>query len=253
MLLLRKLQGRVPIGPRDLQCADLYPGTETCRVTRHPASWCVTGDDRLTHEDFVTLRLVSVGVLVPSCAPCAGQGSAAHVAPERAPGDVAPPGGDGVVDVQDVVLMLRWTVGLDVPTPEQRAHGDVAGADGALDVADVVRLLRAAVGLETLEWPEREVVLQARLEGEAVAIAARVEDAPSSAIVVPGCAGSAVVDSGDATLGVSCFTDGAPLQGLVELARVRYRSVAAWRPTAAVVAIDGGWEGVPATFASNEP
>jgi PKD repeat protein len=77
-------------------------------------------------------------------------------------GDIAPPpGGDGFVNVADVVRALRLAVGLETPTAEDLARGDVAPGtrigsvhrvigDGVIDVADVVVLLQASVGLITL-------------------------------------------------------------------------------------------------------
>jgi Zn-dependent metalloprotease len=78
-------------------------------------------------------------------------------------GDVAPRGAtDGVVNVADVVLALRFAVALDAPTPDERRRADVTPfdtiapgppplvrpvPDGRIDVADVVLLLRVAVGL----------------------------------------------------------------------------------------------------------
>ena len=78
------------------------------------------------------------------------------------PGDVAPaPGGDGRVDIGDVVLALRAAVGLATITPELLARGDVAPGervgtehrvigDGVIDIADAVVLLQASTGLITI-------------------------------------------------------------------------------------------------------
>ena len=73
-------------------------------------------------------------------------------------GDVAPaPNGDGVVNVGDVVLLLRAAVGLEPLTPMLLLRGDVAPGiregsvhrvigDGELNVGDVVVLLDVVVG-----------------------------------------------------------------------------------------------------------
>jgi len=73
-------------------------------------------------------------------------------------GDLAPqPNGDGVVNVGDVVLLLRVAVGLEPVTPALLLRGDVAPGiregmlhrvvgDGAINVGDVVVLLDVAVG-----------------------------------------------------------------------------------------------------------
>lgn len=98
------------------------------------------------------------------------------------------------VDVSDVVLLLRWSVGLDAPSPAGLVQGDVAPApivdgarvppiarpqgDGAIDVSDVVLALRRVVDLTRfrdcapLPWCERFVPpFGAATGGTAVAIA----------------------------------------------------------------------------------
>ena len=62
--------------------------------------------------------------------------------------------GDGYVDIQDALALLRISLGLDPITPEALAHGDVAPLvggvpqpDGKIDVGDVLVLLRKIVGL----------------------------------------------------------------------------------------------------------
>ena len=88
-------------------------------------------------------------------------------------GDVAPTGGDDMVDIADVVRALRASVGLDSLGEAELHDGDVSPArragellivtgNGILDVADVVLLLRAAVGLERLAWPERRLLATSR-------------------------------------------------------------------------------------------
>jgi hypothetical protein len=66
--------------------------------------------------------------------------------------DVAPrTGPDGVVDVADTIVVLRFAVGAAAPTARELRRADVMprdpGPDGVVDVADVVRVLRAAVGI----------------------------------------------------------------------------------------------------------
>jgi hypothetical protein len=80
----------------------------------------------------------------------------------RATGDVSPSASpDGVVDVSDVVRLLRASVGLDTLTEDESAKADlspgalvagtwVAQPDCTINVADVVVALRAAVGLVAL-------------------------------------------------------------------------------------------------------
>ena len=62
--------------------------------------------------------------------------------------------GDGCVDIQDAMALLRISLGLDPVTPQALAHGDVAPLvngvpqpDGTIDVGDVLVLLRKIVGL----------------------------------------------------------------------------------------------------------
>ena len=60
--------------------------------------------------------------------------------------------GDGVVDVLDVALAERVTLGLVAATAAQLAHGDVTPAgspDGVINAPDVARIKRKALGLET--------------------------------------------------------------------------------------------------------
>jgi PKD repeat protein len=73
-------------------------------------------------------------------------------------GDLSPqPNGDGVVNVGDVVLLLRVAVGLEPITPELLLRGDVAPGiregnlhrvigDGEINVGDVIVLLDVSVG-----------------------------------------------------------------------------------------------------------
>ncbi len=71
-------------------------------------------------------------------------------------GDLAPYGNpDGVVNVGDALVCLRFALGLETPTAEDILHADVAplGADGRpnpdgiINVADALVILRKAVGL----------------------------------------------------------------------------------------------------------
>ena len=73
----------------------------------------------------------------------------------------------GTVDILDVVLILRMTVGLEVPTEEEFQRANVSPAEaepgGAwtptlaeprrIDITDVVLTLRVAVGLVDLTEP----------------------------------------------------------------------------------------------------
>jgi len=71
-------------------------------------------------------------------------------------GDVAPLGNrDGTVTVGDALVALRFALGLETPTQDDIAHGDVAplgpqgqpSPDGAINVGDALVILRKALGL----------------------------------------------------------------------------------------------------------
>jgi len=74
----------------------------------------------------------------------------------EADGDVAPLGNpDGVVNVGDALVALRFALLLETPTAEDIAHGDVApldaqnkpNPDGAITVGDALVILRKALGI----------------------------------------------------------------------------------------------------------
>jgi len=71
-------------------------------------------------------------------------------------GDVAPLGNpDGIVNVGDALIALRFALGLETPSPENICHGDVApldatgqpNPDGQITVGDALVILRKALGL----------------------------------------------------------------------------------------------------------
>jgi len=72
-------------------------------------------------------------------------------------GDVAPFGNrDGTVTVGDALVALRFALGLETPTSEDIAHGDVApfleaeskpNPDGVINVGDALVILRKALGI----------------------------------------------------------------------------------------------------------
>ena len=75
-------------------------------------------------------------------------------------GDVAPLGNrDGLVNVGDALVALRFALGLETPTQEDIAHGDVApldtenkpNPDGTINVGDALVILRVALGLVNWE------------------------------------------------------------------------------------------------------
>jgi hypothetical protein len=73
-----------------------------------------------------------------------------------ADGDVAPLGNrDGMVNVGDALVALRFALGLETPTAEDIEHGDIApldsqglpNPDGVINVGDALVILRIALGL----------------------------------------------------------------------------------------------------------
>ena len=63
------------------------------------------------------------------------------------PGDVTM---DGMIDVADSVLIMRYVVGLDSLTDPALAAADV-NDDAIVDIADAVKINRSIVGLDSLE------------------------------------------------------------------------------------------------------
>lgn len=131
-------------------------------ASSHPSSFVAAGDRMLFAADD------GVHGLEIRAVPLAALHAVAGPACSRAWGDVVPPGsGDGRVDIADVVRLLRLSVGLEAPTADDLARGDVAPctqiAAGPppvmrpelqpvprIDIGDVVVALRAAVGLVRL-------------------------------------------------------------------------------------------------------
>jgi hypothetical protein len=226
----------------DQTCGDVHPGHVACDSASGQDGWCAEGDLELGHGDLVVLRRLVLGAWRASCGQCAGQSPSTGPSDLRRPGDVAPSvGGDGLVNVADVVLALRWAVGLASPEPEERLRVDVAPArvetgltviagDGAVNVADVVLLLRTAVGLTRLAWPVREIVLRVQDAGSFVGFGARVEGWPAWAepagVVTAGCGARDASDMEvtGATWAFTCVTDPVELTAPLDLARVLYRS-----------------------------
>ena len=69
-------------------------------------------------------------------------------------GDVAPLGNrDGIVNVGDALVALRFALGLEIPSQDDSIHGDVAPLDdngqpqpdGSITVGDALVLLRKAL------------------------------------------------------------------------------------------------------------
>ena len=78
-------------------------------------------------------------------------------------GDVAPFGSrDGIVDVGDALVALRFALVLETPSQDDMIHGDIApltddnvpNPDGFITVGDALVILRKALGL--INWPLSE-------------------------------------------------------------------------------------------------
>ena len=237
VLARRKASGTVTQNSRDALCGNVYPGTVVCTPVGGKIRWCAdpnsTGNP-ISLGDAVVLRRVVAQTHEFSCVACAGQSAGIT----RVAGDLAPRGiGDGRLDIGDVVLALRTSVGLE-PITAETTLGDVAPArhapdatmadgNGIVDIGDVVLLLRAAVGLERLAWPER--VLEARMEVATprVAFTVRVSGWPQFAQVLrvsaPECSGEdSGLDSAGDRWAVTCATDPSVVETSGTLATVTY-------------------------------
>ena len=78
-----------------------------------------------------------------------------------ADGDLAPLGNrDGIVNVGDALVALRFALGLETPTEEDIEHGDIApldpqgqpNPDGVINVGDALVILRMALGLVAIGY-----------------------------------------------------------------------------------------------------
>lgn len=105
------------------------------------------------HYFFLTVSLVLLVIISP---PAFSQTS---------DGDVAPLGNrDGIVNVGDAVVALRFALNLDTPTQGDITHGDVApldaqntpNPDGAITVGDALVILRKALGI--ISWESDEII-----------------------------------------------------------------------------------------------
>ncbi|MEM7246499.1 MAG: hypothetical protein AAF533_14200 [Acidobacteriota bacterium] len=252
------VDGSVPVNLRDFICGDLDPAPQTCRRSDRVAHHCPSGGDgSIGLDDAVLLRQVLAGRAVLTCDPClAGIPGLGDVL--RLPGDVAPRGeADGEVDVADVVLLLRWSVGLEsAPIGEEALRGDLAPAfdqDGrrivvgneGIDIGDVVEALRASVGLQTLAWPKRRLALRVDDPASMVAYRAAFEGWPAWAELedptLVGCLDGDVggLDEIDGVLTVTCLTDPDPvLDGAGDLLLLDYRGPEALSPDALALDVE---------------
>jgi hypothetical protein len=269
VLARRKILGIVGVVAHDLECGDLHPGNQVCTPADGPASWCIAGNAMFQLGDVVVLRRLLLEILQVACAPCRVTPTAdARLAPPL-PGDVAPAGGDGRVDVADVVKLLRFAVRLDVMSETERRLGDVApcaagtgplpdvgepeAGSGVVDIGDVVLLLRASVGLSALAWPERALDIDFERPMDAVAFSAVLTGWPAwaepLAFESPRCVGGeAGLDVGGGTVGVTCVSDPLVMTGLQHAGTIRYRAPVAidtLRLAVAAEAVDAELDDLP--------
>jgi hypothetical protein len=184
----RVLNLSAPRNDRIAECGDLVPGTRTVCSERATPSWCAdeVGDGAFTSDDLGIIRELTAEVLELDCDDCVAGGALPAMAGEmRMPGDVSgsPGGPDGIVDISDVLRVLRWAIqsDLELLTDELALRANVAPLTGdgsaggdfngdlspRIDVSDVLVILRRAVGLLDLPWPQRTLLVDAGLEGVA--------------------------------------------------------------------------------------
>ena len=100
---------------------------------------------------FMLLPDIDVADIGIGCGKCA-----MNIGESAPDGDVAPLGNrDGIVNVGDALVCLRFALGLETPTQEDIGHGDVApleasgqpNPDGVINVGDALVILRKALGI----------------------------------------------------------------------------------------------------------
>ena len=253
VLARRKVLGTVSINDRDRTCGDVHPGAYACQPAGQAGRWCSAPNALFQQGDAVLIRRRVSGTTTFACTGCPQAARGATPGELRRPGDLTPRGAtDGALAINDVVLALRMSVGLESPTPDELRRADVAPADrgsgatepigdGRLDVGDVVLMLRATVGLETLRWPVRRVKARMIDALDFSAFQVRVSGWPAWAEPEPGylphVAGCDDVPQdviGD-TWGGLCDLGGTSLQGPVDLFSFQYRGAEPVDPSALTV------------------
>ncbi|MEM7249418.1 MAG: hypothetical protein AAF533_29175 [Acidobacteriota bacterium] len=227
---LAQVRGGGVASVRYTDCGGLAPGSLFCSGSV-VENWCpqAGADGSFDIDDALALRRVVAGVRRISCEPCNGTG----VAPAPVPiaGDVT---GDDLLNIADVVELLRISVGLVVPTADQELVGDIAPADlvadvtevegdDAIDIADVVMGLRGSVGLITLDWSEQRLIVSMPGVAPFAAFSARVSGLPDG-VGIPtvedlpaGCvdaSGESGFDGYGDTWAVTCVSSGPDITGV---------------------------------------
>jgi hypothetical protein len=233
----RKATGALAQNSHDALCGNVFPGAVACTPTSGKIRWCPapnsTGNP-IGLGDVVVIRRLVAQTHTISCVACGPQVTGVT----RVAGDVAPRGsGDGRLDIGDVVLALRASVGLepvggeislaDVAPARRESGSTLADGNGAVDVSDVVLLLRAAVGLESLAWPQRSLEVRLPSETPRVAYSVRVAGWPAFAtlggVSAAECAGDdAGLDVAGDRWALTCASDPAVTTAAGTLATVTY-------------------------------
>ncbi|MEM7246513.1 MAG: hypothetical protein AAF533_14270 [Acidobacteriota bacterium] len=192
----QKVRDEIAVDAIDRACADLHPGAAIC-PDLSPPGWEVIGDGDFDVDDLVVLRQLLAGARQLTDDSCLG-GEVSAGGAKRLPGDVAPrdTSGDGLVNIGDVVAVLRFSVGLDTANTEEQLRADVSNSSDvggvlvievqpegsrSINIADVVQLLRASVGLDTIAWPARSVNVGLDDGSGRDAYQVRIENWPASA------------------------------------------------------------------------
>jgi hypothetical protein len=75
--------------------------------------------------------------------------------------------GDGTVNIQDIVKILKFAIKLESLTADQQLKADIAPVhsdgtfgDGIVNVSDAIRLLKFSVASEVEPWPARRVIIK---------------------------------------------------------------------------------------------
>jgi PKD repeat protein len=133
----------------------------------------------------------------------------------------------------------------DVAPKGAEEGGSVAGGDGAIDIADVVAILDAAAGVETLRWPRRELEVAVPSDAWLAAIV-ELSSWPAWATVVSAEAAECleaedadVLEFEDGVVAVSCVADLPAGLGRQPFARVVYR--AAGPVDVAALGVQAAW------------
>jgi hypothetical protein len=213
----------------------------------------VAGDLAFDGDDVRVIRRFVAGTLAEACIAC-GTTAPSHVLDRRRPGDVTPRGDtDGVTNVTDVVLALRFVVGVDVPSAEELRRADVAPVDrfvsppevvgdGVVEVGDVVVMLRQAIGLDALAWPVRRIGVAVGESGAYSAAGVRASGWPawaeSAGLESPSCPAPGGLEVEDELWGAACATFPLTASLPADVVTFRYRGIEPVAPSSLSLVLD---------------